>query len=288
MGRQFEEKVEAAGAKRADPLLQEAIQKISDKGALYDIHLNSPKDNECDISDCLYLFHMTDEAILKNAIFSLTKKQISDILWQLPALLEIFNESRIIPIIRMRYRKYMFRILYLLWQDYYDKTKFRNLFLYVVNNPKTAEYVKEVNFSAETLRSIVLSNQAENKFVELARLEQLDMREFLSYHKINRDSVIAIDAMSVFFLFCSGPDYFEFGSERLIIALMRFDMRNQAKVLNNMVRKLNKEERLLLRDVFEYFIYKYNFPVTVKTHEFWSLVQPESLAAVQEEFGFAR
>jgi len=284
MGKTFEKKTETARIARENPLLQAAIKTISEKDALYNIHRNSPDDSEFDIAGCLYLFHMTDEAILKNAIFSLTKKQISAILWQLPTLLEIFNENKILPIIRMRYRKYVFRILYLLWQDYYDKPKFRNLFLYVVNNPKTAEYVKEVNFSAETLRSIALSSQAENKFIELARTEQLDMREFLSFHKINRDSVIAIDAMSVFFLFCSGQDYIEFGSERLIIALMRFETKNQAKILNNMLRKLNREERLALKDVFQYFIYKYSLRGTEKIHEFWLLIQPELLETMQEEF----
>lgn len=284
MKRILEEKTKPVKDKREDLLLKEAIKTISDNNALYNIHHDPSEDVEFDIASCLYLFHMTDEKILENAILSLTKKQISDILWQLPTLLEIFSENRVIPIIRIRYRKYMFRIFYLLWQDYYDKPKFRNLFLYVVNNPKTAEYVREVNFSAEALRSIALSNQAESKFVELARTENLDMREFLSIHKINRDSVIAIDVMSVFFLFCSGKEYIEFGSERLIIVLMRFEMKNQAKVLNNMVRKLNKEERMALKDVFYYFLYKYNLPDTEKIHEFWNLIQPECLVIIQEEF----
>lgn len=274
--------------KRENPFLKEAIREITDKDALYDIHHSA--DNYCgfDYADCLHLFHVEDENVLEDEILSLTKKQITDILWQLPTLLEIFSENKIIPIIRTRYRKYVFRILYLLWQDYYDKPKFRNLFLYVVNNPKTADYVREVNFSAETLRAIALSNQAENKFIELARTENLDMREFLSFHKINRDSVIAIDSMSMFFLFCSAEDYMEFGSERLIIALMRFETKNQAKMLNNMVRKLDKEGRMALKEVFLYFIYRYSFPATEKTHEFWGLVQPETLQIVQEEFRTAR
>lgn len=284
----FEEKTGAATARQGDPLLQEAIRTISDCDALYNIHHDSSEDSGFDIAGCLSLFHMTDEKIRENAIFSLTKKQITDILWQLPMLLEIFSEDRVIPIIRIRYRKYMFRILYLLWQDYYDKVKFRNLFLYVVNNPKTAEYVKEVNFTAETLRSIALSNQTDSKFIELARVEKLDMREFLSTHRINRDSVLAIDVMSVFFLFCSGQEYLEFGSERLIIALMRFEMKNQAKVLNNMVRKLNREERMELKDVFYYFLYRYDRPVAAKTHEFWGLIQTEVMETVQEEFGADR
>ena len=265
--------------------MKEAIRILSDSGALYNINHHSLKDGDFDIAQCLYMFHMTDEKIRENAILSLTKKQISDILWQLPMLLEIFSEDRVIPIIRIRYRKYMFRILYLLWQDYYDKPKFRTLFLYVVNNPKTVEYVKEVDFSAETLRSIALSNQADSKFVELARTEELDMREFLSKHKINRDSVIAIDVMSVFFLFCSGQEYLEFGSERLIIVLMRFEMKNQAKVLNNMVRKLDKEERMKLKEVFYYFLYKYDRPAAGNPHEFWHLIQSETLETVLEEFG---
>jgi hypothetical protein len=278
----------AARARRDDPVLQEAIRTIADKDALYDIHHGVSDVSSFDYADCLHLFHIEDEKTLEDAILALTKKQISDVLWQMPTLLEIFSENKFVPIIRTRYRKYMFRILYLLWQDYYDKPKFRNLFLYVVNNPKTAEYVTEVNFSAETLRAIALSNQAESKFVELARVENLDMREFLAFHKINRDSVIAIDVMSVFFLFCSAPDYMEFGSERLIIALMRFETKNQVKMLNNMVRKLDKEGRMALKDVFLYFIYKYSFPSAERIHEVWGMVQPETLEIIQDEFRTAR
>ncbi len=266
-------------------LLNDALRALSDKEALYNIHWHSVYERESDFSEYLYLFRQPDEKALKDAILSLTRRQIETFLSQLPAFLEVYSEEKIFPIIRYRYRKYMFRILYLFWQDYYDKAKAQRLFLYVLNHPKTSEYVGEVHFSAETLRSLALSNQPENLFLELARSEGLDMREFLEYHRINRDSVIAIDATGVFFLFCSGSDYLEFGAERMIIAIMRFEMRNQAKVLNNMVKKLTKERRVLLKDVFHYFVYKYDSPAARDRHEFWSLVRPETMETVQQEFG---
>jgi hypothetical protein len=59
-------------------------------------------------------------------------------------------------------------------------------------------------------------------------------------------------------------------------------------MLNNMVRKLDKEGRMALKDVFLYFIYKYSFPSAEKIHEFWGMVQPETLEIIQDEFRTAR
>ncbi len=101
---------------------------------------------------------------------------------------------------------------------------------------------------------------------------------------IDRNSILAIDVMSIFFLFCSAKDYSSFGSERLIIALVRISMNNQAKVLNNILRKLSDEERILHKDVLQYFIYQYKYPVTASVHDFWKLIHPDALEIMQEEF----
>lgn len=272
------------GVRKEYPFFEAAIKKITSKEKFYDIHTSLKHEEHIDISHYYFIFQIADENALENAILSLTKTQIEVILCELPKLLEIFHETRITLIFRMRYRKYMFRILYLLWQDYYDRERFHNLFLYVLNHPKSVNYVKEVNFSVETLRSLVLAKQVENKFVEIARSEKLDMREFLSFHKINRDSIIAIDVMGIFFLFCSAEEYIEIGSERVIIALMRSDMKNQAKILSNMIQKLSSEDRIILKDVFRYFYYKYNAPGVEINHEFWKILPSNILEAVQDEF----
>lgn len=272
------------GVKKEYPFFEAAIKTIAGKNKFYDIHTSLNHEGNIAVANYYFLFQIADEKVLENAILSLTKTQVEVILCELPKLLEIFSESRITPIFRVRYRKYMFRILYLLWQDHYDNERFHNLFLYVLNHPKSAEYVKEVNFSVETLRSLVFAKEVESKFVEIARSEQRDMREFLTYHNINRDSIIAIDVMGIFFLFCSAQEYLEIGSERVIIALMRADMKNQAKILSNMIKKLSPEDRIELKDVFHYFYYKYNAPGAEINHEFWNMLSPNVLESVQDEF----
>ncbi len=253
------------------PYFTEAIKHITNKNVEYDLRKIIKHDRKIDSASYMLIFGNADESIQRERLLSLSKKQLEELLYEIPKLIEIFSETKLTPIIKLRYRKYVFRILYLLWQDYYDKPRFSNLFLYVLNHPKSQNYVQEVNFTVETLRGLVLARQIENKFMEQARFEQMDLREFLNYHKISRESVIAMDVMGIFFLFCSAQEYIEIGSERLIIVLMRSNIKNQAKILNNILRKLSSEETILLKDVFYFFKYKYSSPAADAPHEFWTL-----------------
>lgn len=268
--------------------LVDVINMFENTKSYYDIHKYLKSSNNVDITKYMFLLNQSDENTNMQIIKSLSRKQIEEVLFDLPRLLEIFSETRITPLFKYRYRRYMFRILYLLWQDYYDKTKYHNLFLYVLNHPKSQEYVKEVNFTVDQLRSLVLSKQVENKLLEMARTENLEMRVFLSKHQINRDSVIAIDAIGIFFLFCSADDYLEIGSERLIIALMRSEIRNQAKIFNNMMKKLTKEELLKLKEVLLYFEYKYDNTITGKVQEFWNLISQETREIYEDAVNFTQ
>ena len=265
-------------------LFRDAIEKIANSEKYYDIHHKMDNSEQFDIADFYFIFEINDEEEFGNAVFSLTKGEIEAILYNLPKLLVKFNENRITPLFKLRYRKYMFRILYLLWQDNYGKTRFRNLFLYVLNLPESGFYVEEIKFSAETLISIVKDEDIETRFAGLARSEKVSMREFLDLHKIRKDSIIAIEVLSIFYLFCSSKDYIDIGSERLIIALMNAEMKNQAKILINMVKNLSVEDRLILNDVFQYFYYKYYYTGRKINDEFWNLVPSDIFKTVQEEF----
>jgi len=236
------------------------------------------------ITENNFLFKNNADKQVEKYILRLTKNQIEAIVYGLPKIIDIFTMDKITPLIKLRYRKYMFRIIYVLWQDNYDKIKFRNFFLYVVNNPKTVNYVDEIKFTIDQLRTMALTNQMENKLVEFARSEKLDMAEFLKKHKIRRDSVLAIDVMSIFFLFCTANDYLEFGNERLIIAIMRCDINNQAKILNNMVKKTDAEQRNKLTDVFQFFIHRYVYSVSESNKNFWDLIMPDVKETVYNEF----
>ncbi|MHB8962683.1 MAG: hypothetical protein ACYC5K_05970 [Saccharofermentanales bacterium] len=265
-------------------LFKETIEALSSGGTYYTIREITERKNEFDISDYMNLFTIPDGKRAREAFLALTKKEVEGILFGIPKIVEVFGASRVIPFIRARYRKYVFRIIYLLWQDYYDNVKFRELFLYVFKHPQTASYTDEVRFSSGTLAELASSPHIENRLSELARKEQLDMREFLARHRISRESVLGIDVMSIFFLFCSGSDYLEFGNERLIIAAERFDVKNQAKMLNNMMNVLAKEEQEVLADVVKYFIAKYGSSASGIVHEFWSHVYPAVRATIQEEY----
>ncbi|MHB1454464.1 MAG: hypothetical protein ACYCYM_10995 [Saccharofermentanales bacterium] len=263
---------------------EQTIEALSNSGKYFSIREISARESAFDISDYLYLFTIPDEKRAKEAFRSLTKRQVEGVLFGASKIADIFGAGKLVPLFQARYRLYMFRIVYLLWQDLYDISKYREFFLSVFRHPKTAGYADEVHFTADTLIELAASHRIENKLSDLARQEKLDMREFLAFHKINRESVLGIDLMSIFFLFCTAGDYLEFGPDRLIIASTRLDMKNQAKMLNNMIRVLSKEERSELTAVIGHFIGKYENTSSGIVHEFWGNVYPAVRATIQEEF----
>ncbi|MHB1483951.1 MAG: hypothetical protein ACYCYI_04750 [Saccharofermentanales bacterium] len=264
--------------------LKDAIAKISDGDFYYEINQKVKQADQIDPESFYYLFEIQDDEAFKAAIFSLSKSDIEMIMYLIPKLMTKFNESRISALFKIRYRKFMFRILYIHWQDNYEKTRFRNLFLYVLNLPKSEFYVDEVHFSIETLITLAKSKDKETKFAELARSARLSMREFLDLHKIRRDSLIAIEVMSIFFLFCNSQDYIDLGSDRLIIALKNAEMRNQAKILINMVKTLSVDERIILKDAFQYFNLMYYNTGGQINDEFWNLIPEHVFKIALEEF----
>jgi hypothetical protein len=225
-----------------------------------------------------------DESLRDEWIKGLARNEIETILMGLLQFFDSHTAATVIPLIRMRYRRYVFRIIYVLWQDYYDKSEFRNLFLYALNHPKSVRYAAETRFTTDQLRSIALSSSVDRMLIELARKENRNMPEFLAYHKIRRDSVLAIDVASIVFLFCSAEEYLEFGSERLLIAIMRLETANRAKILNNMVKKLNPEQRKELKEVFIYFLYTYFDKDKSPKDYFWNYIIPEVRETVWDEF----
>lgn len=266
-------------------LLQDAIDTLSRENESYTIRDLVERERDFDITSFLFLFSMEDNQKYRDAVMSMTRREMENFLFGIPKLIEIYGSKRIIPIFQVRYRSFMFRIVFLLWQDFYDKKAFRDLFLFVFSHPKTGEYAKEVNFTAQNLKALVKAEHIDSTFSEMARNEKRDMREFLAFHKIQRESVIAIDAMSIFFLFCSSKDYLDFGSERLIIALHRFDIPNQAKILNNMMRVMTQEERTRLTDVFLYFLCRFTGDKNDPDPEFWGYVAPEIRELLRDEMG---
>ncbi len=233
----------------------------------------------------MYLFNIPSGKNAEDAFRALTRQQVEEVLFGIPKIIEIYGARKLIPLFRARYRSFMFHILYVFWQDYYDMGNYRELFLTVFKHPKTALFSEEVGFSPETLIELTTRPRAEARLAEMARDEGRDMREFLEAHRISRESAIGVDAMSIFFLFCTAEDYLDFGVDRLILAAERFDIKNQAKMLNNMMRVLTKEERDGLSDVFRHFIGRYPAAASGTLHEFWSSVFVKNRETLQEEYG---
>lgn len=230
------------------------------------------------------ILEIVDDEKRNEKIRALSKTQLVNMFVSLNQFLNFASKEKIESIIELRYRRYLFRILYILWQDNYDNALFKNLFLFTLEQPKTMAYVSEINFSIEKIRELVTASNTESKMIEFSRLEKQDMRNFLDFHRIARKSILGIDMLSIFFLFCSGDDYLDFGSERLVIALTRFDTVNRAKILNNMVKKLNKEQRMVLQDTFTYFMDKYVKAQKRHNESFWDVVLPEVKEIFMDEF----
>lgn len=197
-------------------------------------------------------------------------------------ILEGVLEDTIVDIIKLRYRRYMFRVLYVLWQDNYENSKIKRLFLTAIDNPKTSQYVDEINFDMKSLRELVVAVETQSKMIDFSRRESLYMQEFLSVHKINRKTILGIDGLSIFLLFCSAEDYIEFGNERLLIAIKRYEMANQAKILNNMITKFDKQQREDFSDVIGYLLNKYPYEQG-RNSGFWVFISPESAEILKGE-----
>ncbi len=225
--------------------------------------------------DTEILFHLlefSDDAEFKEIVEGLTKGQMMEILMYLPDLMKVLGEEKIKYLIKRRYRRYVFRAIYLMWQDNFEANDFRNLMLYVLNIPKTALYLEEIGFTVDELRGVVLADSMLTKFVEMSMDLGISVREFLGRRKIGLTSYLAMDAMCVFFLFCSGEDCMAFGSTKLIWALDRFDTLNQAKVINNFYSKLPAEKRREMPELIRYVIAKHGMPDLRYQNEFWSLI----------------
>jgi len=215
-------------------------------------------------------------------IWSLTKREIEYILYNVENILEGVLEETLIELINLRYRRYIFRILYIIWQENYENPKIKRLFLAAIDNPKTLHYLDEIKFSLKNLRELVLAVNTESRMIDFSRQESLYMKEFLDSHNIQLKSILGIDVLSIFFLFCSAQDFMNFGAERLLIAIKRYEMANQAKILNNMAKKLNAQQRLELSPIIKYLLNKYPDPEG-KNSGFWIFISPESTEILRNE-----
>lgn len=235
------------------------------------------------VSEYISILGVREKDRISQAIRSFSKNEIEYILFHAKKILEGVTEDTFLELIKSRYRRYVFRSLYILWQDNYENEKIRRLFLAAIDNPQTSGYVEEINFDIKTLRDLVVAVNTESRMIDFSRLESLDMKEFLAKHKIHRKTILGIDVLSIFFLFCSADDFIEFGSERLLIAIKRYELANQAKILNNMISKLNKEQMKELSSVIEYLLKKYPH-AQGRNSGFWVFISPESAEILKNNF----
>ena len=209
---------------------------------VFSSYLSRDKTN---VPEFISILGIEDKDIRQERIRALTKKEIEYILYNMQNILDGVLEERLTELINLRYRRYMFRILYVLWQDNYENPKIKRLFLIAIYTPNTSDYLDEIS--------------------------------------INRKTIFGIDFLSIFFLFCSAKDLMEFGNERLLIAIKRYEMANQAKILNNMIKKLNKKQRIELSEVISYLLKKYPGK-DGRNSSFWTFVSPESIEILNNEF----
>ncbi len=252
--------------------LKKAVGIISEKPDLYYLPVKSEILPESELRERFGSFFYPDKEKFREAVAGLTRAQVTDILLHLPELLGFVEESKVISFISLRYRRYMFRMIYMLWQDNFEFPPFRNVMLFILGHPKTPEYIKEIGFTAEELRSVVLSDNNHKRLVELSLDHGISVREFLLERKISLTSYLAVDVLGVFFLFCSGDDCLVFGTKKIIWALERFDLRNRAKVINNIYSKLTPEQRRNMPELLQFIISQHGIPDPQDKDGFWSMI----------------
>lgn len=197
-------------------------------------------------------------------IFSLTKYELESFISCLPEYMGLDQEADIFDMLSLRYRRYVFRRMYFLWQDNYLNPYFCSLFARLLDHEKSLQYAKECGYKPLELKNIIISPNAGRAVLDAAQKDQYGLIEYLNVHYIHKGSHIALDAMSVFYLFCSEKDYIEIGDLRLSLVIERFAKRAQLRILKNMIVKISKTSLDQFPATLLYFIKKY-YPVSNDT-----------------------
>ncbi len=192
-------------------------------------------------TDMIKKYDEADEAQRNHLAFSMTKPELLDIIAALPAYVAVHPESEAAKLLMTRYRKYVFRQLYITWQDHYRNQPFCRIFATLLDSVKSQRYSDECGFIPQTLKEIVLSDNPIGELSGHIRFENLSLFGFFDVHYILKNSQLALDSMSIFYLFCSSKDYFEIGDQRLAALLQRFSERYLVKILKNLLDKISPE-----------------------------------------------
>jgi len=243
-------------------------------------------DRRVGVDKSLSLIKEPDNEKFTKAVLSFTITEYQSFIINIIENIDSVYDGRILNSILLRYKRHVFRLIYVLWQNNYDNKSFIKIFIKVLENSKSEKYVLETGFDIKTLKKIITSKRFDQSMIERARLEGLDMSEFLTSHKIHRKSLISIDLLSIFLLFCNARDYLDFGTERLLVAVNRYEMLNQAKTLNNMLKKLDAEQRKELEDVILHLLNKYPYISDLEENNlgFWDYISPESVEILKKDF----
>lgn len=267
-------------------LLIKALDEISAIDDNYFMPERSNDDSSASRSNTFAFFWFQENEKFREHVASMTRREVTDVLLALPEITGKAPDERILLFLKQRYRRYVFRIVYLIWQDNYDRPGIRDILLYILDHPKTAYYIEETGFSAAELKAIAISDNMETRIAGMARNQGVSVREFLSGHRISLTSYLAVDVMSVFLLFCSGEDCLALGSDKLIRAMSRFDILNQAKVINNLYTKLQSNVGKELPELVKYIVDKHGLPDinAPDRNDFWSLVHLQVIRSVADDY----
>jgi hypothetical protein len=139
--------------------------------------------------------------------YSLTKNEMEALIEFLPNYLLKNASAEVADIFLARYRRYVFRRMFVVWQDYYHNKAFCRIFAALLEHDDSGRFTQECVFTPEELKKIVLSENVPSYVIDEAKNSPYGLIGYFSVHNFYKGCRLALDCMSVFFLFCSEKDY---------------------------------------------------------------------------------
>jgi len=245
--------------------LIEFREKLSDKSELYRMPYPNLDGLSCDRFLVYYL--SSSEEARRSMVYSLSKAELEALIGFLSGYLSKNPDAEIFDFLYSRYRRYVFRRMYLTWQDNYRNRAFCTLFANLLDHPKSPKYTDECGFKPAELKGIVLSDNASQTVMAEGMRSENGLIGYLNAHLISKCSHLALDTMSIFFLYCSEKDYIEIGDPRLSSVVCRYPERFQLRILKNMLNKISEDNIDKFKSTLHFFIEKFYLPSNAESRE---------------------
>ncbi len=191
-----------------------------------------------DALDFLRRFEAADGEARKRMAYSLSRAELEAVAEALPAHLDVYPAGCAGELLALRWQGRLFRRLYLVWQEQYQNKRFCDLLADQLENRGDFDDTACCGYSHGEFCAIARSEKPLEALMVHVRRGELSLLDYLDTHRIRRSSRLALDSMSIFYLFCDYRDYREIGADRLTRLLPRFPRSAQRRILKNMLARI--------------------------------------------------